>query len=219
MKFGQITPPSLLFNIYYLLVLLMGTVLCVQSLSHVWHFATLWTAACQASMSMGFFRQEYWSGLPFLPPPSQPRNWTHVCCISCIAGGFFTCWAVREAPKTAQLYSFLTSFLSAFLICPRNSPGSNTGVEWVTIPFSGGWGRLGAPSMYWAPKFPLQWVSLIFFAVCFPFAIFPGVQLEPFIIPQGKADHYGLFWFKSSCPWVPTLQVVTVLFRLCIIFY
>ena len=36
-------------------------------LSHfscVWLFATLWTVACQALLSMGFSRQEYWSGLP-----------------------------------------------------------------------------------------------------------------------------------------------------------
>ena len=30
-------------------------------------FVTEWTVACQASLSMGFFRQEYWSGLPFSP--------------------------------------------------------------------------------------------------------------------------------------------------------
>ena len=29
--------------------------------SHVQLFATLWTVACQAPLSMGFFRQEYWS--------------------------------------------------------------------------------------------------------------------------------------------------------------
>ena len=28
-------------------------------------FVTPWTVACQASLSMGFPRQEYWSGLPF----------------------------------------------------------------------------------------------------------------------------------------------------------
>ena len=36
----------------------------VKSLSHVWLFATPWTAAYQAPPSMGFSRQEYWSGLP-----------------------------------------------------------------------------------------------------------------------------------------------------------
>ena len=41
----------------------------VKSLSHVRLFSTPWTAAYQAPLSMGFSRQEYWSGLP-LPSPS-----------------------------------------------------------------------------------------------------------------------------------------------------
>ena len=40
----------------------------VQSLSHVRVFANPWTVAHQAPQSMEFFRQEYWSGLPFSPP-------------------------------------------------------------------------------------------------------------------------------------------------------
>ena len=35
----------------------------VKSLSHVWLLATTWTAAYQASPSMGFSRQEYWRGI------------------------------------------------------------------------------------------------------------------------------------------------------------
>ena len=35
-------------------------------------FATLWTIACQAPLSMGFPNQEYWSGLPFPPPGDLP---------------------------------------------------------------------------------------------------------------------------------------------------
>ena len=95
---------------------------------------TPWTVAHQTSLSMGFSRQEYWSGLlcpppgdlpnpgikprssalqadslpseplgkpkitgvayPFCSGSSQSRNWTRV---SCIPGGFFTSWAIREA--------------------------------------------------------------------------------------------------------------------------
>ena len=40
----------------------------MKSLSHVQLFATPWTIAYQAPPSMGFFRQEYWSGLPFPSP-------------------------------------------------------------------------------------------------------------------------------------------------------
>ena len=38
----------------------------VKSLSRVWLFETPWTAAYQAPPSMGFSRQEYWSGVPLL---------------------------------------------------------------------------------------------------------------------------------------------------------
>ena len=50
--------------------MLPSSSLCVivQSLSHVWLFATLCTVAFQVPLSMGFFRQEYRSGLPFPPP-------------------------------------------------------------------------------------------------------------------------------------------------------
>ena len=45
----------------------------VQWLSHVQLFATLWTIAHQAPLSMGFPRQEYWSGLPFPSPGDLPH--------------------------------------------------------------------------------------------------------------------------------------------------
>ena len=52
----------------------------VKLLSRVQPFATPWTVAHQAPPSMGFSRQEYWSGLPFpspgyLPDPGiEPRS-------------------------------------------------------------------------------------------------------------------------------------------------
>ena len=86
--------------------------------------ATLWTVAHQAPLSMGFFRQEYWSGLPFPSPgdlpnpqiergspalwadssPSEPpgkpfsspdRDQTHVPCIS---RQVLNHWTMREVP-------------------------------------------------------------------------------------------------------------------------
>ena len=44
----------------------------VKSLSRVRLFATPWTVAYQASLSMGFSSQEYWSGLPFPSPGDLP---------------------------------------------------------------------------------------------------------------------------------------------------
>ena len=43
-----------------------------QLLSRVWLFEIPWTVARQAPLSMGFPRQEYWSGLPFPPPGDLP---------------------------------------------------------------------------------------------------------------------------------------------------
>ena len=45
----------------------------VKSLSHVQLFGTPWTVAYQAPLSMGFSRQEYWSGLSFPSPGDLPN--------------------------------------------------------------------------------------------------------------------------------------------------
>ena len=60
----------------------------------------LWTVACQAPLSMGFPRQEYWSGLPFPSPGDLPDpGFDPVCLRSpALAGGYFTTGATREAP-------------------------------------------------------------------------------------------------------------------------
>ena len=50
---------------------------CVRALSQfspVWLFVTPWTEALQAPPSMGFSRQEYWSGLPFPSPGDLPDS-------------------------------------------------------------------------------------------------------------------------------------------------
>ena len=48
-----------------------------KSLSRVWLFVTLGTAAYHAPLSTGFPRQEYWSGLP-LPSPIELLSWTQL---------------------------------------------------------------------------------------------------------------------------------------------
>ena len=55
--------------------------------------ATPWTVACQAPLSVGFPRQEYWSEFPFFSSKAsfQPRDWTYVGRLT------FYHWATREA--------------------------------------------------------------------------------------------------------------------------
>ena len=71
------------------------TTVCVgpQSLSHVQLFATPWTAACQAPLSMRVSRQEYWSGLPTPNPQIEPVSLAS----PALAGGSFYHCTTREA--------------------------------------------------------------------------------------------------------------------------
>ena len=68
-------------------------------LSHVRLFVIPWTVACQAPLSMGFSRQEYWSGLPFPSPRGlpdlgmEPKSLTS----PALAGWFFTTSTTWEA--------------------------------------------------------------------------------------------------------------------------
>ena len=50
----------------------------MKSFSRVRLFATLWTVAYHAPPSMGFSRQEYWSGLPFPSPEDLPETGTQI---------------------------------------------------------------------------------------------------------------------------------------------
>ena len=59
------------------------------SCSVVSDFVTPWTAACLGLLSMGFTRQEYWSGLPFPPPGDLPEPGIQPAS-STLAGGFFS---------------------------------------------------------------------------------------------------------------------------------
>ena len=61
-----------------------------QSLSHVWLFATPWTAAHLAPLSMGFPRQEYWSGLLFPPLRIFPTQGLNLQRSPALAGILFT---------------------------------------------------------------------------------------------------------------------------------
>ena len=61
--------------------------------------APLWMVACQALLSVRFFRQEYWSGFPYLPPGDLPDPGIEPTFLvsPALAGGFFTTSATWEA--------------------------------------------------------------------------------------------------------------------------
>ena len=66
--------------------------LYVCALSRVQLFVTLWTMDCQAPQSIGFSRQEYWSGLPYPSPRDLPMSEIELASRKspALADGFFT---------------------------------------------------------------------------------------------------------------------------------
>ena len=77
--------PSFFFLTFYLIFLLFSRKVVSNS------FVTPWTVAGQASLSMDFSRQEYWSGLPFLSPGDLPDPGIKPASASpAVVGGFFT---------------------------------------------------------------------------------------------------------------------------------
>ena len=103
---------------------------------HVQLFEILQTMALQAPLSMGFSRQEYWSGLPCPPPgeSSRSRDWTWVSNISCIGRLVLYCQHHLQSPQKMPLLLFSLSVVSdslpphglqhARLPSPSSSPGA-----------------------------------------------------------------------------------------------
>ena len=103
---------------------------CVLShFSRVSLFVTPWNVACQAPLSREFSRQEYWSGLPCLPPRdfpdpgNEPRS-------PALAGRFFTTRASWEAhiahTSKQKLSSFTQSFKTILVIHQLKGKCSHT---------------------------------------------------------------------------------------------
>ena len=76
----------------------------VSCFSHVPLFATLWAVACQAPLSMGFSKQEYWTGLLF-PSPGNLSNPRIKPMSPALAGRFFTTEPREKSTYTLCLCS------------------------------------------------------------------------------------------------------------------
>ena len=90
------------FKIALMIILTIIVTLCACMLSHfshVWLFQTLWTWACQAPLSIGLCRQEYWSGWLCPPPGDLPDPGIEPMSLTspALAGRFFTISATWEA--------------------------------------------------------------------------------------------------------------------------
>ena len=136
----------------------------VRSLSRVRFFATPWTVAYQAPPSVGFSRQEYWSGLPFPSPGDLPNPGIEPRSPALQADAL-----PSEPPgKTLKLSLSLNSWSGI-----RSSDKDHTLSPQAKIsPFF-----LVPPAQalgYWAALLSLKWVSLILtfigrlFKICNP---------------------------------------------------
>ena len=75
---------------------------CVRSyFSRIQLFVTPWTVACQAPLSMGFPREEYWRGLPCPPPGDLPQPGVKPTSLRspALTDRFFNTGATWEAPR------------------------------------------------------------------------------------------------------------------------
>ena len=90
-------PGSSVHGIFQARVLEWGAI--AFSLSCVQLFATRWTVTCQAPLSMGFSRQEHWSGLPCPPTGDLPDPKIELDSLRspALAARFFTASATWEA--------------------------------------------------------------------------------------------------------------------------
>ena len=92
----------------------VGPGVVVVLLSCVWLFVTPWTIAHESPLSLGFPRQEYWSGLPLVSPEDlpdpvmEPKS-------PVLAGEFFTTEPLGKSPKVRKNYP--KTFWSISHIC------------------------------------------------------------------------------------------------------
>ena len=102
-------------------------------------FETPWSVTCQVPLSIEFFRQEYWSGLPFPPSgdlpnlriePAPPR----------FAGAFFTTEPLSAAAAAAKSLQSCPTLCNTIDSSPPGSPVPGIlqaqTLEWVALSFS-----------------------------------------------------------------------------------
>ena len=93
----------------YFIILTMLLLLLLSRFSRVWLCLTQWTAAHQAPLSLGFSRQEHWSGLPFPSPMHENVKWK---------------WSRSVVSNSSRLHGLQPTRL----LHPWDFPGKSTGV-------------------------------------------------------------------------------------------
>ena len=170
----------------------------VKSLSRVWPLVTPWTAAYKAPPSMGFSRQEYWSGLPLPSPP--------LCLIIpfpvlyLMLQSLPTCW-FPPAPRDIPAVMLPLSPNSWLLLICRGSPGPepwenspHTLVPTLCVPSwlcAHPWVlQVSAQISYHCPHYIVRWLSDD-----------PSTHHGRFRSPSGAAAESEGFWHVADVQW------------------
>ena len=98
--------------------------------SRVWLFATLRTVARQAPLSMGFFRKEYWSGLPRPSPGSLPHSGIEPKSLTS-PNGFFTTSAIWEALEHHMLIDWNLAHWKFWVLFLENRSLVRANTNWA----------------------------------------------------------------------------------------
>ena len=154
----------------------------------IWLFATPWTVARQAPLSMGFSRQEYWSGLPFPSPGDLPDPGIEPTSPA-LAGGFFTVWATRE-PEPWLAAILISNCLNQHI----GTQGRSRRLE--SIPYKQ---KIGNTERFLFPGAPQGSCS-----VSFPAVLKVGRTKCPNIglrNAKPNRNHFILYWAKASFIW------------------
>ena len=136
----------------------------LSHLSHVQLLVTLWTVSCRAPLSMGFSRQEYWSGLSCPPQRGLPSPGVESMSVvsPALAGQFFTSSTTSEA-----LYVYMYKWLNASRVL---DPYSYVLCHWFHSFLH--WENFSVSECL--PSLKYFGFSDFFFFVC---SFFPGIQL------------------------------------------
>ena len=186
-NFLKLCPLSRTYKLHLFTNVIWNLLLLLSHLSGVWIFVTPWTVAHQAPLSMGFSRQEYWSGLPFPPPGHLPNPGIEPMSLMspALAGRFFTTSAIWEARIKANVQVTHSSEIpvswplwSAHASLPRLKTGNHC--------CSVAWNLSQTPLGSWSR----QW------------AISPGT------CPYNTHEHEGYFWQYSDSASSPVVMLL-----------
>ena len=163
--------------------------MCVCMLGHFSHVqlcATLWTVAHKAPLSMGFSRQEYWSGLPCPPPGDLPDPRTEPVSLAspALAGGFFTTSNTWETPI---IYIHVYNDLLLHGKLPQNFAAETANIYYLHFWVSGIW-------------VCLHWVTLAEFLRRLPGCDHLKAPVWGIYCQAGSCDHCRLQVRCGCCP-------------------